>query len=57
MQKKICPYCEKEFEGHDEDHALYQLKQHVISKHTTMEQFKFFQKLFDNHKDEADNNG
>lgn len=56
MKLKKCPYCDSEFEGHTKDHALYQLKQHVISRHSTMEQVEFFQKLFDNLK-EDDKNG
>ena len=33
MEKKKCPFCDKEIEGYTEDQVDYLLKQHILSKH------------------------
>jgi glutaredoxin len=31
--KAVCPYCKKEFATFNEEHKMYTLRQHVLSKH------------------------
>lgn len=33
MEKKKCPFCDKEIEGHTKDQVDYLIKQHCLSKH------------------------
>jgi len=34
MEKKKCPYCNKEIVGYSKNHIDYLLKQHILSKHS-----------------------
>ncbi len=33
MEKKKCPFCDKEIEGYTKKQVDYLLKQHILSKH------------------------
>jgi len=33
MEKKKCPFCEKEIEGYTEKQVEYLMQQHILSKH------------------------